>query len=496
MAVPAVHRPQQPASSGFFTFPDFLANFSGYTFNGPTFIPVDYAAPDADLNYVEDTTVLIGGQPDNHAELMPYVINGVTYWGVGVYFDQFPNGTNTIQLLTTVRQSDFVNAQTPYIVYSNAPAAITIGNLITFTNWDDFIWDNGTYTFKAQTVPNVDWEIDIVDWNNNWVNSQTGHSTDGNISWTWNLYDYWGILRNNPDSDPGFIPYFTITGNLSSSAQGGEAGANANSTTTQPGPGAMALRSDVGKWLVAFQDKLYEDGRSNDWTWATQDLEDGINAIWFGPMQWGISSKWPLKFGRTYSSAERSNSWVTLKAYFQDPSYRNFYYFGHGGTNSFGGDMNVVSNEDVISSITLPGNGTSVDTVFLKNNVGYSRYGAHPYRFVFMDGCDTATGGLPDAFGIPKQNMGASWYTSTNNVRHLKPSAFVGWDSDVEMSSDTVDKFWNYRKLWINEWSQATVDMSLGKALDDARDAAGWWNVTGITSHRKIYGNDNMVFRQ
>jgi hypothetical protein len=480
-----------------FHIPNFLINFTNYTFSDAWFIPVDFAAPDADINYVEDATVLIGGQPANHAELMQYPINGVNYWGVGVYFDEFPNGTNSIQLLTTVRQSDFVNAQTPYIVYSNAPAAITIGNLITFTNWDDFIWDNGTYTFRAQTVPNVDWEIDIYDWNNNFVNYQTGHSSDGNISWTWNLYDYWGNPRNNPDSDPGFIPYFTITGNLSNSAQTGEAGANANSTTTKPGPGAMAQRSDVGKWIVTFQDKLYEDGRSNDWTWATQYLEDGINAIWFAPMQWQIpSAKWAIKFGRTYTAADRSNSWATVRAYLKDPSYRNFYYFGHGGTNGFGGDMNVVSNENIINSITLPGNAACVDTVFIKNNIGYARYEAHPYRFVFLDGCDTATGGLPDAFGIPKQNMGVSWYTSTNNVRHLKPSAFVGWDSEIEMSSAAIQNFWNYRKLWINEWSTATVDMSLGKALDDARDASGWWNATDITSHRKIYGNDGMVFRQ
>ena len=50
------------------------------------------------------------------------------------------------------------------MVFSNAPAAITIGNLITFTNWDDLITST-SYTFKAQSsVPNVDWEIDIYDW--------------------------------------------------------------------------------------------------------------------------------------------------------------------------------------------------------------------------------------------------------------------------------------------------------------------------------------------
>ena len=120
-------------TTGFFRvfhIPSFLANFSGYTFNGPTFIPVDYAAPDAAVDYVDSTTVLIGGQPTDNAIFMPYVINGVTNWGVGVYFDRFPNGTNTIQLISSVRESDQISDQTPYITFSNAPAAITIGNLV------------------------------------------------------------------------------------------------------------------------------------------------------------------------------------------------------------------------------------------------------------------------------------------------------------------------------------------------------------------------------
>jgi hypothetical protein len=53
-------------STGFyrvFHIPNWLADFSGYTFDGPTFIPVDFAAPDAPVDHVDDATVLINGQP-------------------------------------------------------------------------------------------------------------------------------------------------------------------------------------------------------------------------------------------------------------------------------------------------------------------------------------------------------------------------------------------------------------------------------------------------
>ena len=75
-------------TTGFFRvfhIPNFLINFTNYTFSDAWFIPIDFAAPDADINYVEDATVLIGGQPANHAELMQYPINGVNYWGGNLF---------------------------------------------------------------------------------------------------------------------------------------------------------------------------------------------------------------------------------------------------------------------------------------------------------------------------------------------------------------------------------------------------------------------------
>ena len=48
------------------------------------------------------------------------------------------------------------------MVFSNAPAAVNIQNLISYTNWSDLII-NGSYTFNLQCVPNVNWEIDIYD---------------------------------------------------------------------------------------------------------------------------------------------------------------------------------------------------------------------------------------------------------------------------------------------------------------------------------------------
>jgi len=238
-------------TTGFFRvfhIPDWLESFDGYQFDGPTFIPVDYEYPDAPTNYITDSEVLINGQVCDYAYLTDDVINGYDYWGMGIYFDRLPNGTNTIQLLTSVRQSDAVNDETPWMTFSNAPQIIVINNLVTFTNWDDLIWDNTNHTFNAQcSFTNVNWEIDIYDVNYDFVNSQTGTSSDGNISWTWDLTDYTGASRADGDNDPDFYPYITITENAGTEAQTGGAYPNVGGgTTNSPMPPVAAPFPSMG----------------------------------------------------------------------------------------------------------------------------------------------------------------------------------------------------------------------------------------------------------
>jgi hypothetical protein len=483
--------------------PNFPAGITNYTFDGPTFIPVDFAAPDADPNYVDSTTVLINGQPTDYAQFMPYVISGVTNWGMGIYFDRFPNGTSTIQLLTTVRQSDSLNDQTPYIVFSNAPANITIQNLIAFTNWADLIFSN-TYTFKAQTVSNVDWEIDIYDVNNNFVNYQTGHSSDGNIAWTWNFLDYWGNSRLD-DSDPFFYPYITITGNLGNSVQ--NVGSEANSGSGSAGAWTPPLAGQFpsqGSWLFAYMDKIYDDGTTN-YVGADYYYTNAIHTMEGYPWQWDIVAyDYPIKFGRTYSQADREASWQGttnssgLIDWLQYYPIRNFYYSGHGGTESIGADFNTVDNSNYVNGCAFSSSSSKskLTSDWVKHNVTFNPYsGNMPYRFVFLDGCETANGGWPAAWGVPKQTAGPDWYRNpANNPTGARPNAFVGWDTEVGGPGwGTVDKSWEFRKEWMSNWA-GTFQQQMNYAFEYARDNSGWVAPSQITGHLKEYGYIFMTF--
>ncbi len=488
-------------NTGFFRvfhIPDWLVSFSGYTFDGPTFLPVDYAAPDAPTNYIDSSTVLINGQPTDDAVFTSYDIGGTTYWGMGIYFDRFQNGTNTIQLLTTVRQSDTLDDQTPYMVFSNAPQTIVIGNLVTFTNWDDLILGS-TYTFKAQTVTNVDWEIDIYDVYDNFVNYQTGHSSDGNISWTWDLTDYTGASRSDADSDPDFYPYITITQIVSSGKTQPDAG-----NPTHPMPTAAAQFPSVGAWLFAYLDNYYTDQTAN-YAGANSYYLGGIENMEGGPeLSYIPTYDYPVKFGTNYSQADRDDSWSQLTFSYLGSSYgqiRNFYYFGHGAVGFIGGDINKLdSSNNITGSKNLPGSKAGLTSQSIRQNITFNKNsGAIPYRFVFLDGCNTASGDLPQAWGVPNQTETIDYYKSAANSTGARPSAFVGWDTEIGglKGWGTIDKFWQFRTFWMGNWS-----VQAGQQNDGLRDVFNQaltgsnWVDQDHYNHMKIYGYQDMTFLQ
>ena len=59
----------------------------------------------------------------------------------------------------------------------------------------------------------------------------------------------------------------------------------------------------------------------------------------------------------------------------------------------------------------------------------------HPYRFVFLDGCETAKGHWASVFGIPEEPKTLSYYFTPNGTIIGRPSAFVGWKKRIPFAS-------------------------------------------------------------
>ncbi|MGH7977992.1 MAG: hypothetical protein ACREE6_01355, partial [Limisphaerales bacterium] len=179
---------------------------------------------------------------------------------------------------------------------------------------------------------------------------------------------------------------------------------------------------------------------------------------------------------------------------------RNFYYFGHGSANSIGGDISTLdSSNNITGSINLPGSRSYLTSQWVHDNVTYNTvWGPMPFRFVFLDGCDTATGNWPWAWGVPKQTVGPDWYrNSANNPSGSRPNAFAGWDVEIggNKSWGTVQGFWAFRDDWMSQWAGNPYSESLSQAFTDAFSISGWV-APGQYNHLKDYGFTSMLFLQ
>lgn len=91
----------------------------------------------------------------------------------------------------------------------------------------------------------------------------------------------------------------------------------------------------------------------------------------------------------------------------------------------------------------------------------------HSYRFVFLDGCETAKGKWPDAFGIPSKPQPKAWFDKNGYKRYR---AFMGWNDFIKIGiggNPTANffKHLDFSSGFFQEWGlegkllkQATID--------------------------------------
>jgi hypothetical protein len=473
-----------PPTSGYYRvwhIPDFLAEVEGYVFDGPCFIPVDFKDY---VDKVDDIEVLLNGVPTSFAEFT-YITNtsGDKNWSVGIYFDRITNGTYQMQLATTLRLGDDVDDTTYYLSLTNQAATISVSNQVIYTNWNDLILSD-SYTFNAQTLnTNTAWQIDIYDAWGYYVNSGFGATTNGQIAWIWDLYEYWGDSRANSDTDPYFQGFITFTT---------DAGAGGK-PTTRPTPSPAAQYPSVGGWLISYCDRHYLDAGTN-YAGADTYYQTAMLALAGGPSLKGDpNTLFAIKFGTNYAQSNRDLSWLGLKSDIYQPVNRNFYYYGHGSATDIDCDQHTFDSSNYVSGgKILPNSKAFLTSKWVHDNVTFNEYGGvHRYRFVFLDGCNTANGDWPDAFGIGKVGYPTpDWYSSTNNTKHVRPGAFVGWNQTVGGGGwGTAKAMFQWLSYWMGNWANGTPDVTtLHDALESANQSAGWVPQAQLDGALVIYG--------
>jgi len=123
----------------------------------------------------------------------------------------------------------------------------------------------------------------------------------------------------------------------------------------------------------------------------------------------------------------------------------NFYCFSHGSV------LGLADGKDTLVAYLY-----STEVALGLGNYYVPRTGiqlAHPYRFVFLDGCETATSVLwPQAFGIPAR-ITVTDLTSAPSVYFDHPQAFVGWRTKVPFAQGQEwDDYGKTLELFFENW--------------------------------------------
>ncbi len=96
------------------------------------------------------------------------------------------------------------------------------------------------------------------------------------------------------------------------------------------------------------------------------------------------------------------NSRTNLLGYLANWRFENFYFFGHGNESTIGSYNGFTLTKDQIA--------------FALGNVPLSyqmeHAADHPYRFVWIDACDTGAGSFCEAFGIPALTVSTNFFAA------------------------------------------------------------------------------------
>ncbi len=322
------------------------------------------------------------------------------------------------------------------IVQASSEVIVTVSNLIWFPNsWNvcgyfinveaQTVYTNGTYKAElfdgAPVATNKILEItNVVD--------SAGYITYGGTP---------GFVVYNYDQATGeqySSPYYTVVVTVTPadgfvSASGSSANsAKATNTIIAELPWDYFTKFSIG-FMPLFGNAaggstgalLLQGTISQIYTWADLRPRESNGTPWGNNqgVMWG-TAQIPFELNTQYAF---SHDWVARDM--RDLICRNLYFYGHGGPDVLG---TTRTNPAPTGYIRQP----EVENA-LHNHDKNPFYGFnnHPYRFVFLDGCNTANGDWCKTFGIPKKrNMPLADFQN----RGLRTRAFLGWSSKIPWS--------------------------------------------------------------
>ncbi len=439
---------------------------------------------------------------------------------------QFPNGSHTIGLSVVTSQNT---------VSATASLSVTFQNSIHWLDADSLFQSFVPINVTSDIYP-TNWTITVVDTNNTTVRTITGLTSDGTISTNWDGSDDNGVQV--PTLALYQISVMLGTNNPGQQGQGGSGGPpplmmSEGTTSIEPpvlpplppgmvipgmDPAAVARTTAWLTTMMAARSGVTANGAKPD-----DGLPGGAgsgqrvgNIVW-RETSWGsgqivlarqnIPGTGGLLFNGVIANtmANIRNLVAVLglansRGVYQDnlfvvqnnagfapvfnalidPTVTAFYWWGHGSPdgNTLGPGISATTLFAALGNYYTPlivPRWRPIVPAIVTTRL--------PFSFVFLDGCRTALGNLPEAFGIPKA-VSAAQYAKANKQKRC----FMGWNGVVSMSLlDTGTLNWS-QAFW-SAWL-ASSDVLIRDAIANAN---GHWQPSGTIL---TYGDPSLTYGQ
>lgn len=403
---------------------------NGMILSGVVNLPIEYSLSSTDqltgFNLYADGNPLIGVDATDTNEVR------TLRWDTRM----MPNGTYGLSA-----EANFLTEES----VTNQPVSVTVSNVISFPNYftrmfGDWLWINA----RASVYP-ADYEIAMYAEETNYLGSFHGSTANGMISFIWDLTDGGSYTFTNDN----FRAEFYLVGT-------GAAGTNGPLPGPVPVPPATNSFAKetrwpgLGKFVVAYSAADNDPGK----TFKIKSMVIGgvIGAEYGGvvsTLAQAAGGYYQLSGGNVYGSAAfelaDATSRTELLGYLGNLEYRNFYFFGHGNKRAIAGvnPPSLILDQDIVST--------------LKNFLTSAKpANYHPYRLVFIDGCDTGKGNFCEGFGIPAQTLTNQYFINAG----VRSRAFLGFKGTVPFNQQQ----WAARS---QQLSYFFLDWQRGLRLDD-----------------------------
>jgi hypothetical protein len=353
-------------------------------------------------------------------------------------------------------------------VYYDRVLTVTVANHIWFP--DPFNVGGKAIYIGAETVhTNGTWQMSIYDDHNRLVGNLSG-TNDGDGFCDYPGFPGPGFSLNNTDSsgnqNPSTAYTFVITASNPAGAKKGLAGSDTSTNMAFIEPGwDFAVQT---KTVVAYMEFFasFKTGYQDEINLLSEvfAIEDTFHPNLLGSGQIPFQIQVP-------------GDWSQVTNAFANTLCRDFYYFGHGSGNAIGDNATFVKLRDI--------------QALLQNNQKnpLQATNMHAFRFVFLDGCNTADGSWPQTFGIPRQPMSLKDFGPKRGIR---PRAFMGWNYQKQIGNTVmsgaqlypphvkyVTTFWNTWAALDANGQPTTVAAAITAALQAAPLAAGGMQLYG-----------------